>query len=171
MGRDNLGVENILAFDPGHHRHSVFLAAVLDFQGRFSDVNVERHVKFLRQGRASLEDFGRAGIGGMGTYRRDNQGMVFPAPDELATGGQAVLVGTRVRGGKFHDGLGQDAAHPGLGSSLGDVMFKIVHVRKTGGAAFNHFGTGQFGAQPDEFGADKLTLDRNHIAHEPDIEA
>jgi hypothetical protein len=83
-----LGLQQVLLLDPRHHRHAQLAAGVLDLEQGFGNVRVEGDVELLGESGAGLEDFRRAGVGGVGRDGRDDEGVVPPLDDELARQGQ-----------------------------------------------------------------------------------
>ncbi len=109
--------------------------------------------------------------GACGATRGQDQRVTAPASDVVAGGGQRVFKGSGVRRREFEHRLGTQAAHPGVGSGLGDGVLEVVHVGEAGHAAADHLGAGQQRSQPAKIRRDELTLDRHHEPEQPDVEA
>ena len=58
--------------------------------------------------------------------------MTLPVLDKFARGSQRFLVETSVRGWKFVDGLCAYRAQSDFSGGLGDMVFEVIHICKTG---------------------------------------
>ena len=83
VGGQYFGIEQVLLLDVGDHGHIFLLAHVLDFDGGFGDMGVQRYVVLGCQGGTGPQDVRRAGEGGMRRNSRHDQVVVLPADDEL----------------------------------------------------------------------------------------
>ncbi len=171
VGGQDFGLEQAAFFHVGHHGHAVLFAHVGHFTGGFRNVCVEGHIKLGSQLGRGAQDFGRAGVGGVGGDGRHDEGVVFPALDKITGDGQAFLVGISIGAGELEHRFGAKGAHAGLGGGFGDVLFKVVHIRKAGDAAADHLRAGHLRAQAYKFGRDEFTFNRHHVTHQPHIQA
>ncbi len=101
---------------------------------------------------------------------RNDQGVVFPSPDEIPRLGERILVRFGIGRGVLHDGLATHRAEARPGRCLGHVFLKIVHVIEGGHAASDQLGAGNRGSQLDELRRHVLALNGHHVAHQPNVQ-
>ena len=167
----HLGAEESLLLDIGNHRHAVLPPRLLDLEQRFGEMRVQRHVELRGQLGAGAQDVGRARVWRMRRRPRHDQGVPSPALDEVPREGERVLVADCIRRRKAQDRLAAQRAHAGVGGRFRDRLLEVVHVGEAGDAGANHLGAAKAGAESDEVRAHELTLDRQHVSHQPDVEA
>ena len=124
---------------------------VLDFGGRFLQMDLHRQIQLLGQGRDANHVFRREGVGGVGAKGNLDllavpvfvpQGQGFPQPFL-----RAACPGR----GELDEGAAQLGAKAGLKGHGGGHLREEVHVAKGGSAAPKHLGGGEGRTIGDKF--------------------
>ena len=132
---------------------------------------MQRDIEFNGQFGSGAENLRRAGIDRVRRNRWNDQGVTFPPLDVIAAVGDGFFIGFCIGSGKLHHRLRTDCAHACFGRGVGNIIFEVIHISKTGCAAADHLGAGQFGAQAHEIRRNKFTFNRHHVALQPDVQA
>ena len=137
MRGDNFGIEKILFFHIRHNGNALRLAHIFHFKSRFCDVNMERHIKFFGEGGRGLQNFWRAGERSVWRNGGGDERVIFPLFDEFARIYEGVFIRGGIGRGEFHYRLPTERTQPGFGGGFGNIVFKIIHIGKSGYAATN----------------------------------
>ena len=131
---------------------------------------MDGHVVFQRQAGGSVPHFVGDGVRRVGGDCRNDEGVVFPAGDEVTGIFQPFFVRAGIGRGEFEDGFPSQGAQPGLGGGFGDFLFKVVHVGKGRDARADEFRGGDLSAEVNEFRRDEFAFHRHDVAQQPDIQ-
>src|SRR5574341_2256853 len=96
--------------------------------------------------------------------------MPLPFDNKVPARLQTHFVTLGIRRGELQNGLAANRAHPCRGSSGSDAVFKVVHVIEGGNARLYHLRAGQSCPKLNKVWVDELTLNRHHVANQPDIQ-